>query len=156
MRVAILADPIDNQKAGIHYYTKELISHLGSVDGDIEYISISQHLHPEIRNIKQVVVNNHKRIPGYKAYRMFVKIPWMLRKLKADIVVEPAHFGPFNLPKTIKRVTVIHDLTPILFPQDHIFHSQLLQRIFLKSILNRAALIITNSRYTKDDVIHAV
>ena len=48
MRVAILADPIDAQKAGIHYYTKELISHLGIINSDIEYIYISQNQHQKI------------------------------------------------------------------------------------------------------------
>jgi hypothetical protein len=27
------------------------------------------------------------------------------------LVVEPAHFGPFNLPK-VKGLLIIHDLTP--------------------------------------------
>lgn len=153
MRIAILADPIDNQKAGIHYYTRELLLHLGLIDSEIEYISISQQHHPEIQNIRQISVKPYGYIPGYKAYRMFVKIPLLLRKLGVDAVVEPAHFGPFNLPKKIKRVTVIHDLTPILFPEYHVYHSQLLQKIFLKSILRRAGMILTNSNYTRDDIL---
>jgi glycosyltransferase involved in cell wall biosynthesis len=56
------------------------------------------------------------------------------------------------LPKRIKRITMIHDLTPILFPQYHRWHSQLLQRTFLKGILQRADLVITNSNYTRTDI----
>jgi glycosyltransferase involved in cell wall biosynthesis len=98
------------------------------------------------------VVKNYL-FPGYAALRMFWIIPRKIRKMKADIVVETAHFGPFNLPSKIKRVTVIHDLTPILFPGLHRFHSQLLQKIFLKKILKRASLIITNSKNTSKDVV---
>ena len=67
-------------------------------------------------------------------------------------MIEPAHFGPFNLPKRTKRVTIIHDLTPILFPQHHRWHSQLLQKIFLKGILKRTHFVITNSQNTSKDL----
>ncbi len=152
MKVAIIADPIDNQKAGIHYYTKNLIENLGTIDSDIEYFAILQKPHPEIKNINQQVLKPRPYIPVYKACRIFYEIPVMLKKLNVDIAVEPAHFGPFNLPENIKKVTVIHDLTPILYPQYHVFHSQLLQRIFLKGLLKKADLIITNSEYTSRDV----
>ena len=69
-----------------------------------------------------------------------------------DIVVEPHHFGPFNLPKRIKRITVIHDLSPIHYPEWHQFLSRKLQQLFLPSILKRANHIITNSLFTAQDV----
>jgi len=151
MRVVILADPLDNQHAGIHYYTWNLVSQLGKVDSDLDYYILRRKKDKLLPEDKQVIVKNY-RFPGYAALRMFWIIPRKLRKLKADVVVEPAHFGPFNLPKRMKRVTVIHDLTPILFPHLHRFHSQLLQRIFLKGILRRAKLIISNSKNTARDI----
>jgi glycosyltransferase involved in cell wall biosynthesis len=85
--------------------------------------------------------------------RTFITLPKLIKKLNPHLVIEPAHFGPFNLPKHIKRVTVIHDLTPIRFPKFHPWHSQLLQRLFLPGVLRRADLIITNSNNTRDDVL---
>jgi len=152
MRIAILADPIDNQQAGIHYYTREFLTHLGKVSPKNEYLAIRMSPTPTIHGIDNIVVNNYPGIPGYKAYRMFMGLPIKLRRMKVDAVVEPAHFGPFNLPSSIKRVTVIHDLTPINYPHFHRFHSQLLQRIFLKSILKRADLVVANSRSTLNDI----
>ena len=151
MRIVILADPLDNQQAGIHYYTRNLVLQLGRIDNEAEYFILRRKMDNLFPAERQIIVRNY-RFPGYAALRMFFIIPHRIRKLKADIVVEPAHFGPFNLPRKIKRVTVIHDLTPILFPHLHRFHSQLLQRIFLKSILMRASLIITNSKNTSRDV----
>ena len=151
MRVVILADPLDNQHAGIHYYTWNLVSQLGKVDSEVDYYILRRKKDELFPEDKQIVVMNY-RFPGYAALRMFWIIPRKLRKLKVDVVVEPAHFGPFNLPKCMKRVTVIHDLTPILFPHLHRFHSQLLQRIFLKGILRRAKLIISNSKNTAKDI----
>ena len=151
MRVVILADPLDNQHAGIHYYTWNLVSQLRKVDSEVDYYILRRKKDELFPEDKQIVVKNY-RFPGYAALRMFWIIPRKLRKLKVDVVVEPAHFGPFNLPKRMKRVTVIHDLTPILFPHLHRFHSQLLQRIFLKGILRRAKLIISNSKNTARDI----
>jgi len=86
-------------------------------------------------------------------FRLFFTLPRAIRRLHPDVVIEPAHFGPFNLPKQIKRVTVIHDLTPVMFPQWHNRLSSILQRIFLPSILKKATLIITNSDNTSHDLI---
>lgn len=151
-RVVILADPLDNQQAGIHYYTRELVSHLAAIDKDGHYFILRRKKDDLFPADRQIIVKNY-RFPGYAALRMFCIIPWKLRKLKADVVIEPAHFGPFNLPSRMKRVTVIHDLTPILMPQFHRFHSQLLQKLFLKKILKRASLIVTNSKSTSRDVV---
>ena len=151
MRIVILADPLDNQQAGIHYYTRNLVSHLADIDKNAEYYILRRKKDALFPADRQIIIKNY-RFPAYAALRMFCIIPRKIRKLNADVVVEPAHFGPFNLPERIKRVTVIHDLTPILFPKLHRYHSQLLQRVFLKGILKKARLIITNSDNTSKDV----
>ncbi|MBE9492502.1 MAG: glycosyltransferase family 4 protein [Bacteroidetes bacterium] len=156
MRIAILADPIDNQQAGIHHYTIEFLSKLAHIKTENEYSIIRLSEKNPIHGIDQVVIKNYPWIPGYKALRMFFLLPLLLTKMKFDVVVEPAHFGPFNLPKRIRRVTVIHDMTPVYFPHYHRIHSQLLQRIFLKDILKRADLIIANSQNTKKDIVKYV
>ncbi len=153
MKIAILADPIDGQYAGIHIYTVELIKALLQYDQKNEYILIRQKKGNEFPGIKQVVIPNLPVYTGFQVLRFFVIFPFLLRWLKVDAVVEPAHFGPFNLPKHIKRITMIHDLTPINYPEYHRYHSQMLQRIFLKGILKKADLILTNSDNTSRDTI---
>lgn len=156
MRIAILADPLDNQYAGIHVYTKELIRALVKYDKENEYILIRQKNQDDFPGLKQVVVPNYPIYTGFQVLRFFLIFPLILRRLKVDAVLEPAHFGPFNLPRRIKRITVIHDLTPIRFPSLHRWYSQTLQRIFLKGILKRADLIITNSENTSRDVLEYI
>lgn len=152
MRIAFIADALDDQYAGIHIYTLEILNALAKLDTQNNYIAVRSKLgtalHPDIEQIILPVLS----IPGYSAYRLLVKIPQALVKAKADIVIEPRHFGPFNLPKHIRRMTVIHDLTPILFPEMHQRFSRTLQRWFLPSILRRADHVITNSFYTQQDV----
>jgi glycosyltransferase involved in cell wall biosynthesis len=153
MRIAILADPIDNQKAGIHVYAKELVKALEQNPGKHEYILIREKKDPSIRQFRQVIVPNTRLPIGFATIRLLFIIPLICRWLKVDAVWELAHFGPFNLPKRIKRFTTIHDLTPIKFPQYHRWHSQMLQKIFLKKILRKATLIFSNSQNTTNDII---
>lgn len=154
MRIAILADPLDNQRAGVHVYTRQFIQALvdhGS--DDHEYILIRSKVGDAFPSLRQIVVPNTTLPIGWASFRLFVLVPRVCRKLKVDAVFEPAHFGPFNLPRSIKRITMIHDLTPILFPQYHRWHSQWLQKRFLPGILRRADLVLANSAHTRKDLM---
>jgi len=152
MKIAILADPLDNQNAGVHIYTKSLVNELLKRNDGHEYILIRQRKDPKLKNVQQIIIPNINLPIGYASFRLFFIIPFILIKNKVDIVFEPAHFGPFNLPKRIKRITFIHDLTPIKFPEYHRWHSQILQKIFLKNILKKTDLILTNSKSTNLDL----
>ena len=152
MRIAFLGDPLDRQYGGIHVYTKELLKAISKVDKKNEYIVIRSESKNEFEGVEEIVVP-YRSFPGYRFWRLFVQLPGILAKKGVDIVVEPAHFGPFNLPKRIKRITVIHDMTVFLYPELHVFLSQYLQRKLLPGILKKSNHIITNSTNTTDDVV---
>jgi glycosyltransferase involved in cell wall biosynthesis len=152
MRIAIIADAVDNQKAGVHVFAREMILALIRNNPSHELILIREKRDPALKNVEQVIVPNTRLPVGFASIRLFILVPLILLRKKIDVVVEPAHFGPFNLPKKIRRVTIIHDLTPVLFPHLHRWHSQILQRIFLRGILNKADIIIANSENTKRDI----
>ena len=151
MQIVIIADSIDTQKAGIHVYTKKMINALEKNE-NISVTGIRLKDKPDFGFAHQQVVPPVIPFLVKDPFRLFITLPLAIRRLKPDIVIEPAHFGPFNLPRKIKRVTVIHDLTPVKFPQWHNFVSRNLQRIFLPSILKKASLVITNSNNTSNDV----
>jgi glycosyltransferase involved in cell wall biosynthesis len=153
MKIAILADPLDNQNAGIHRYTKQLIQSLNSLNSKHEILLIRLKKNEEFPNLKTIVVPSTNLPIGYQSFRLFFIVPLILIKEKVDIVFEPAHFGPFNLPKRILRATMIHDLTPIILSDYHRFHSQILQKIFLKRILRKTNLVFVNSSNTENDVL---
>lgn len=152
MKIAIIADPIDNQKGGIHVYTREVVKALLAYDKHNEYLLIREKYDPELEGAEQIILPNFRFGLGYSAFRLFFIVPFVLIRRKVDMVIEPAHFGPFNLPRRILRTTVIHDLTPILFPQYHRYHSQLLQHLFLGRILRKANLVLSNSQHTTRDL----
>lgn len=151
MRIGIIGDAIDRQYAGIHYFTKNLVRSLGEIDKENDYFLIREKEGPEMEGVKQVVLKP-KSIPFSRFLRIFRQIPQKAKDLSLDIVIEPAHFGPFNLDKTVKRITVIHDLSPVLYTEWHPFFSGLLQKLFLPSIIRKADLIITNSSFSKSEI----
>jgi glycosyltransferase involved in cell wall biosynthesis len=153
MHIAIIADSIDKQTAGIHYYTKNMIIHLLKNDTNNTYSIIKLNSNKIKDDITSITLENTFSFLRNDPYRTFISLPKLLRKLNPDVVIEPAHFGPFNLPKHIKRVTVIHDLTPLKFSTFHRFSSSFLQKIFFPLIINKADLLITNSKHTSKDVI---
>lgn len=152
MHILILADPIDNQSAGVYTYTKNLIEALLKIDKKNRYTFIHERENDFFKWRNHHIIPDKNRI-AYGTYRKFHLIPKLIRKLKPDIVFEPCHIGPLNLPKSIKRVTTIHDLTPLLFPQFHENQSVLIHKLLLPKIIKKADLIITPSNTTKKDIL---
>lgn len=153
MKIAILADPLDTQSAGIHVYTRELIKALPKVDTKNEYLIIRAKAGAAMADVEEIVLPIWSFLPFHMRIRQLVTIPRLLKQRKVDVVIEPAHFGPFNLPKSIKRVTIIHDLTPLKFPHFHPFMSVFFHKYFLKNALKQTDLVITNSEHTTKDVV---
>lgn len=152
-RIAILADPVDNQSAGIHTFTREMIRSLLRNDLQNSYFLFRRRRTPHFEGSRTIAIPQLPWTLLFPALRLFFVFGRIARRLKIDIVVEPAHFGPFFMPRKAKRVTVIHDLTPLKFPHHHRFHSQLLQSLFMKRILKNADLIITNSENSRQDIV---
>ncbi len=160
MHIVIIADPIDNQKAGVHTYTKNLIVESLKLKKDIKFTFIHERENVFFEEIKKISpYSNHiiiprRKIPGYNSLRKFLLIPRAIKKIKPDIVLDPCHIGPFNLPKNIKRAVTIHDLTPILFPKFHIKKSVIIHKLLLKRVLKNADIILTTSEQNKKDILN--
>ena len=151
IKAAILAEPLDLQSAGIYVYLRLLIENLPQQD-KIEYQLIRTKEPEELYNLPNKVLSYRDNMLNL-LFRKFFSLPKFIVKEDYDVVIEPAHFGPFNLPSNIKRVTIIHDLTPILFPKFHLLHSRLFHKFFLKRILRKSHLILANSHNTKADLL---
>ncbi len=156
MRILIIANALDNQNTGIHHYVKGMVNVLASGSRRHQYILVREKADPRLAMPQIVLWNPRLPIVG-TLWHLFVVLPILIPRLarqrQADAVLEPAHLGPFNLPRSIKQVNIVHDLTAIKFPAMHRWHSQALQNWTLRSILRRADLIVTNSNHTSRDVV---
>ena len=153
MRIGIIGQALDNQYAGIHYFLKNLVKSLSHVNDthDLFLLRIDD-LNPyDMQNIETTTIKRR----GFAGRMKFIfrDVSHWASQNQLDVVFEPAHFGPFNLPKHIKRVTFIHDLTPVLNPHWHPLISSSLQRLFLPRIISKADLVLTNSQFTKSEIM---
>lgn len=153
MKIAILGDPLDEQYGGIHIATKNLIQALLKKDTENDYTVVRSKSGGILTGAEEIVVPIRRNLPGHQSWRLFSQIPKLMSEREIDIVVEPAHFGPFNLPPSIKRVTFIYDLTMILLPKYHQTIGRTLQRMFLPSIVRNADRLVTCSESTRRDLI---
>ena len=151
MHITILADAIDNQNAGVHYYLKNLIENLLKIDRKNKYSFIHCKENPFFDQTEHHIIPQSKG-PGTETIRRFFKIPKLIKKINPDAVWQPCHIGPFNIPKNIKKVVTIHDLTPILFPKFHTPRGKIIHRLLLGKSLKNADLILTPSETTKKDI----
>jgi len=152
MLIVIIADPIDEQYAGIYYYTKHLIEALIKIDKKNEYIFIHKRPNDFFIGQKDMIIPNYRWLPGWMIIRKFLFITFALLKIKPDIVLEPAHIGPFSFFWSCRKVVTIHDLTPVLFPQYHIKISCFIHKLFLPLILHNADGVLVPSECTKNDI----
>ena len=150
--VVIIADALDFQYAGIKVYLEGLVEALQQQDLQHKYVLLRAD--QDFRDYAGTVyVKSYVSRFLHPKSRLLVEIPQAIRQLNPDVVVEPCHFGPFRISSKIKRVTFIHDITPIILPKFHPRNSALLHKLLLPGILKRASLVVANSERTKRDVI---
>jgi len=154
MRIAIIADPIDEQYAGIHVYAREFIEALERQNPGHEIVYI--HLEPNafFQKKREKIIPLKRSIPLWATIRKFFLIPWYLRREKFDLVHDLSHIAPFTFwGGGYQRVVTIHDLTPVLFPQWHILASRVVHRLIFPFLFQRADLILADSESTKRDIL---
>ncbi len=152
MKVALLADSISTQQAGIHYFGKSLIRHIIHNYPKHEYIIFSTSIIEEFSQFEQVILPIKKWPPFHFRLRQLFILPKEIRRRGCQIAIELAHFGPFFLPKSIARITVIHDISPVLLPAYHNGLSVWIHRLLLPYIVSSADFLICNSAFTKKSV----
>ena len=152
MKVVILADSIATQQTGIHRYGTQLVKHLARQRERLKLTLVTPRYLPDFM-VPQLVVPIQSFIPLHLRLRQLFLLGKKVMRLKPDVVIELAHFGPFGLPASVAKVTVVHDVTPITFPQYHDLPSVLFHRYLFPRVLGKSDMIITNSMTTRNDLV---
>lgn len=151
-KFVIIADCMDVGFGGMKTYTKNLIEHITRLRTDSQLYIINTKRNDKKGNVQFISIP-FISWPGKFFFRAFYQIPRVIKKIAPDVVLETTHFGPFRLPDSIKRVTVIHDLSTFLFPHYHTWLIRTLERIFLPGIIKKSVRLITVSNSTKKDLM---
>ncbi|MEQ8712193.1 MAG: glycosyltransferase family 1 protein [Cyclobacteriaceae bacterium] len=151
MRIVIIADVMDTGLGGMKTYADNLVRCIPEVDTINEYYIINLTRTDCDRNVSFISIP-YTRYPGKFFIRKFWQVPKKIRSLKPDVVLETTHIGPFFLPKGVKRLTVIHDLSTFIHPKHYTWINRMSERMLLPGIIRRADHLITVSESTKRDI----
>lgn len=160
MRIGIDANPVDRkERIGIGSYTHNLITSLGNIDHENEYVLFYNSLRrskehffsPELPNFRNYVTktpNAHTNalISSFTSSQMSRN----LKKEKVN-VFHSVSYGVVR-SKKVKIVSTIHDLTPFVLNLDYHKDSLKAIRKGFDKILSSSERIITVSDNTKKDL----
>lgn len=158
-RVAIICDALDfKEKAGIWVYVENLISEC-ILNSEYEFFFVHWKYVPWIPVHSDVIIPaSFSDSPIWlilRLFRKFVSMPLKFRRLKIDIVLETNAIAPYSFDKwwTYKKAAMVHDLTPLLFPQYHSFLNRLAFKTFLSRSVQNSDILFVNSEATKNDLV---
>lgn len=145
----IQADSLNSKYGGIYEYTKNLTQNFESLN----FKAITKTHSAEIETEKQIVIPR-KKIKFYGTYRNAYLIPKVVNETSATHYWQTDHLLPLNLPKHLKKILTIHDLSSYFFPQFHTLQNYLGHKLFLKKSLKQADLILTPSQSIKNELLN--
>jgi len=159
-RIGIDARFFGSARKGLGRYTQKLIENLEKIDFENEYFvflcreNFDEYI-PQNSNFKKVLADF--KWYGIKEQFLF---PILLYKYSLDLM----HFPHFNVPLLYLRplVVTIHDLILLHFPTlrgttlSPLWYAIkfLAYKLTIKSAINRAKIIISVSKFTKNDILH--
>jgi glycosyltransferase involved in cell wall biosynthesis len=142
---------------GVGVYIYQLIKHLLQADAVNEYFlirfgagTLDIYRHPRARCVF-LPASRLSRTLGLADF----PYPGIVRRLGLDLLHYPNQFGGAFLPRRIKRVATLHDLTPLLFAHLHPRRRVLGFRLLARAALRRCDRIIVYSANTRRDLLSA-
>ncbi|PIP52869.1 hypothetical protein COX08_04140 [Candidatus Beckwithbacteria bacterium CG23_combo_of_CG06-09_8_20_14_all_34_8] len=152
-------------QTGVSRYTKDLVRNLLLADKENEYklyAGVIRQL-PQILNFLKQLKNDGAKFKSF-IYPISPKLAdkfwnqWRLLEIENLIGhIDVWHSSNWTQPPTkAKKITTIHDLTPVLFPN---YHDQLVVENFkrnLQLIEKNIDMVTVDSRATKDDLVNNI
>jgi glycosyltransferase involved in cell wall biosynthesis len=164
LRIGIVTDGLQERvvdgevriaNGGVGVYIYQLITHLLAVEPSLELVlmrygqgSLDLYRHPGVRAFFFASGGSQKLRP--LSDRDYSRVA---RELALDIVHYPNQFGGIFLPRSIRRVVTLHDLTPLLFPSMHPRRRVLAYKLAARLALRRADRIMVDSDHTGKDLV---
>ncbi len=149
MRVGIEASTLTRPRAGIGFYTYNLLRELARLEGDEEYAMLYNRpvtgldLPSRIRRVLNGPSSTHLWAQ--------TRLPSICRKQGIDILHSPGQGIPLFYDG--KTILTIHDLAPLIEPAHKDLVSRVIWNCFVPMMAQRANHIITVSDNSKRDVV---
>jgi len=145
--ILIQADSLTNKVGGIYQYTKNIVKNLDQNSFKLITQTKSNEFNPQ----NQLIIPK-KKLTLYGTYRHSYLISKTIQQIPATHYWQTDHIFPLNLPKKLKKILSIHDLSSYLYPEFHTKLNYLGHKLFFKKSLHQADLILTPSKTVFDEV----
>ena len=156
LRVAVDARPLSGTLTGIGRYTYEILKRLIKLDSDIEwYLYSHRPLNPELSELSDCQLRLTADLFSPFNTKSFIQVmyPYWARKDRVDIFWSPRHQLPMMLPRNMKKVVTIHDLTWKYYPESMRRFGWLLDALFMPYSLKISNRVLAVSRSTKRAIL---
>lgn len=152
MKIGITTDILRNIKTGVEEYTVELINHLAANFPEDEFFIIREKdRHQEFKDFKSFETKKRIKFFGSRFFYSLLANPDTFKGF--DLIHCPTHEAPFFRKLKTKTVATIHDLTPLVLPEEQKFNRVFYFKYFLKPLLRNFDGIIADSFSTKNDLM---
>ena len=140
---------------GIGYFTREVFRLLTNQYKEHQFYFLFDRPYDETyifsSNVTPVVVGLPARHPLLWKFWYDVKIPSVLKKIKADVFISPDGFC--SLTSKIPQCLVVHDLGFLHYPETYRKSHELFYKRYTPLYLKKAKMIATVSHFSKKDII---
>ena len=140
---------------GIGYFTREVFRLLTNQYKEHQFYFLFDRTYDETyifsSNVTPVVVGPPARHPLLWKFWYDVKIPSVLKKIKADVFISPDGFC--SLTSKIPQCLVVHDLGFLHYPETYRKSHELFYKRYTPLYLKKAKMIATVSHFSKKDII---
>lgn len=155
MRIGIDARVLDRPITGTGRYLLNILNELPNQDNENEYYLFSGSVLPVDGNFYKII-NYKKTIVPYKIYSPYyfnVVLPKLLKEYDIDILFSPNILCPIVKLPGVKRVTVIHDAIPWVYPEYYPFFYKKYLAWLVPPSLRKSDMVITVSEHSKKDLM---
>lgn len=160
MRIGIDIRLIGKQQTGSEAVFFNLVKNLAKIDSENEYFLftdvLDENFLPEIRQKLGILNRKNFKIVSLKSSNKFIwnlrTLPNYLKKNPVD-VYHTQYITPFFVPKNIKIITHIHDVSFLAYPEFIKKSDLFFLEILIPTSLKRADKIIAVSEFTKNEII---
>jgi glycosyltransferase involved in cell wall biosynthesis len=141
-------------KGGVRNYILNLVKEISKIDKDnkynIYYDSEKNLGSFNYKNFNEILIKNNSRIliPFWEQ----IKLRNRIIKDKIEVFHGMKNTIPIWLPKNIKSIATIHDLTPFIFKKEVGFFDYFYWKFFIPLTIKKASRIIVISESTSRDV----
>ena len=164
LRIGIITNGLEERRSngaaqiangGVGVYIYHLVKELQAIDATNQYFLIRYG-----RGELDIYHSGRSRdvfLRGsrFSATANLLDLPYrrLAAELQLDLIHYPNQFGGAGLPRPVKRVVTLHDITPLLFPHFHPWRRVVGYRIFLRRALRAADHVIVDASHTAEDLV---